>query len=673
MIKPIPLNKLVPSPRNVRRSGDPAADLQLKADIEARGLLQNLVVTAARKPRGSFAVEAGGRRLKALKSLAEEGKLAACHEVSCLVIDDDGINAQEASLAENFQHLAMNPADECIAFQRLIDQGSDVEGIARRFGLTSRFVEGRLRLANLAPLVFAALGAGEISFETAKAYAATPDQERQAHVFEQVSRGYGGAHPDSIRRMMTQATASASDRRARFIGEEAYLAAGGRIDRDLFADDQATRWLDIAILERLASEKLAALAGEAAAEAGLAWVRPSLDSWIGPDQTEGLRRVPLAAPELSDEEKARNDDLDRELEELSLRLEDEDLDPAERQVGEARLEALQSEIRAISDKPPAMDEEARACIGTFLILDEAGRPKLHNSYYSCVAPDEPGDGEDGPTEPAPAIGAGQKRNGGLSQRLVDELSIQRRDILSVHVASDPGLALDLAIFLMVDREAGYSTEKSGSSLVAIPPQEPVFGFKTPEAAATVARAEAEEKLDRSWTGGETKADRFDAFRMLPEEARAAWLGHAVARTLEASLNLPGERLCRFHDHLGELIGIDVARWWRPAAANFFDRVPKSVMLSALDEVGGPALASRYALAKKAELAQSCERIFAGDFIAEVKVKDAAVRWLPGPMRFAGSAEADLGAQEGPASTGGPANSSAAEAAPDGDAPVEAAA
>ena len=62
MIRTIPLNRLVPSPRNVRRSVDEQADLQLKADIQARGLLQNLVVTAAAKPRGRFAVEAGGRR-----------------------------------------------------------------------------------------------------------------------------------------------------------------------------------------------------------------------------------------------------------------------------------------------------------------------------------------------------------------------------------------------------------------------------------------------------------------------------------------------------------------------------------------------------------------------------------------------------------------------------------
>ena len=646
MIRTIPLNKLVPSPRNVRRSVDEQADLQLKADIEARGLLQNLVVTSAAKPRGSFAVEAGGRRLKALQGLAAEGKLPKTHEVYCLVIEGGPAAAQEASLAENFQRLTMNPADECVAFQQLIEQGSDVEGIARRFGLTVRFVEGRLRLASLAPVVFEALGAGEISLDVAKAYAATPDQERQAYVFEQMSRGYGAAHPDSIRRMMTQATASATDRRARFVGEEAYVAAGGRIERDLFADDAATRWLDVAILERLACEKMEALASQAAAEAGLGWVRPTLDSWIGGSQTQGLRRVPVATPPLTDEESAAVDALEGEIEDLALGLEDEEASVEARDEAEAKIRELSDRIDAIVNKPPVIDDELKPRVGAFLMLDELGRPRLDAGFYAEVTADSESaapDIESGgmPSEPSEK----PVRSAGLSQRLIDELAMQRRDILAVHIAADPGLALDLAIFLMIDREAGYSSEKSGSSLVAMPPSNPVLEFKTPDAPATIARAEATEALDRSWAEGKTRAERFDAFRALAEEARAAWLGHAVARTLEASLNLAGQRHCGFHDHLGQLLGIDVARWWRPTGTNYFDRVPKSVTLAALAEIGGPVLAARYAGAKKAELAQSCERIFSGDFIAEVEVKEAALAWVPEVMRFASPAPAAAEAED----------------------------
>jgi ParB family chromosome partitioning protein len=191
---------------------------------------------------------------------------------------------------------------------------------------------------------------------------------------------------------------------------------------------------------------------------------------------------------------------------------------------------------------------------------------------------------------------------------------------------------------MIDRGLGYSSEKSGSSLVALPPSDPVSGFKTPDAAATRAREQAAEALDRSWTAAHSRAGRFDAFRALPDEARAAWLGHAIARTLEASLNLRGDRGCAFHDHLGRLLGIDVPKWWRPTGANYFDRVRKAMILDALEEVGGPAFASRYAKGKKAELSQSAERIFAGDFIGEVEVKERALAWVPDAMRFAPAPE-----------------------------------
>ncbi len=644
MIRTIPLNKLMPSPRNVRRTIDEQADLQLKADIEARGLLQNLVVAPAKKPKGRFTVEAGGRRFRALACLAEAGKLVADHAVCCLVIDSGPAAAQEAGLAENFQRLAMNPADECLAFQQLIEQGADVEGIARRFGLTVRFVEGRLRLASLAPVVFDALGAGEITLDVAKAYAATPDHERQAFVFEQVSRSYMAQHSDSIRRMMTQATVSASDRRAKFVGEEAYAAAGGRIERDLFSDEDGARWLDIALLERLAAEKLEALAAETAASSGLAFVRPTLESWAGYEVTRGLQRVPLETPPLSDEESAEVEALEAETEELIGQLENEETAEEAREAAEARVREIGVRIEAITAKPPVIPDELKPRVGTFMLLDETGQPHLETSYYVESSDEQEesiesgGSNAGGDRQEAPVVLVEPPvKQVSLSQALADELAIQRRDILAVHVAADPGLALDLAIFLMIDREAGYSSEKSGSSLVALPPSDPVFGFKTPDAAATRARVEAAEALDRSWTAPDTRAGRFDAFRALPDEGRAAWLGHAVARTLEASLNLPGGRTCPFHDHLGRLLGIDVAKWWRPTGANFFDRVPKGVTLAALEEVGGAVFACGYSKSKKAELSETAERIFAGS-VAPKKVKKRALAWLPEPMRFAPAPE-----------------------------------
>jgi ParB family transcriptional regulator, chromosome partitioning protein len=536
----------------------------------------------------------------------------------------------------------MNPADECLAFGRLIEQGADVEGIARRFGLTVRFVEGRLRLSALAPAVFEALGAGEITLDVAKAYAATPDRERQTWVFEQVGRGYSGAHPDSIRRMMTQATATATDRRARFVGEEAYVAAGGRIERDLFSEDQSTRWLDVPLLERLAAEKLEALATDAAAENGLAWVRPTLDNWIGHGHLSGLHHVPVEIAPLSEEEEARIETLDAEIETLAATVDDESVTDEEREAAEAEIESRNDAIRAIVDKPPLLDQEARAVAGTFLLLGDNGQPRLHTSFYQEQAPDEHEEDEPDPgRSPAQFDGGAEGGQAAatparpvLSQRLKEELSMQRRDILAANVAAAPDLALDLAVFLMVDPIDGYVSERSGSSLFARRPTDPVLDFRTPDAPATIALERIADGLDRTWAAHDTRAERFDAFRARCDEARAAWLAHAVARTLEVSLGGGNGGGCEFHDHLAQLLDIDVAQWWRPRASTWFDRVSKSLALEALAEIGGPAFAARYAKAKKAELSETCERIFAGEFVGEVEVKQVALSWLPAAMRFA---------------------------------------
>ncbi len=639
MIKTIPLNRLVASSGNVRRSSDAQADAELKADIESRGLLQNLVVTSLARPRGRFAVEAGERRRRALQSLADEGKLPHDHPVSCLVVDNAG--AQEASLAENFQRLAMNPADECLAFQQLVEQGSDPEAIARRFGVTVRFVEGRLRLADLAPPVFEALGAGEIGLDIAKAYAATADRERQAHVFEQVSRSYMAHHPDTIRRMMTSATLGAGDRRVLFVGEEAYVAAGGRIERDLFSDEGEVRWLDVPLVERLAAEKLEAIAEDRKAEAGLAWVRALPGDWIGYGDTEGLRRLDLESPSLTDEEAAELDLLESEVAGLAGTIDDGDADPAARDMAERRTREISDRMDAIVSKPPVLPGELKGLAGAFLLLDRNGRAILDTRRFveETLDPDEAEADEDVPVGEHKAAST-------LSRRLTKELSMQRRDILAVHVAADRDFAFDLAAFLIADGRSNHGFEPSGSSLRSASPSDPAPDHQLPGLAAPLALSAADEALDRSWTTGNSRAERFDAFRALPEAARRLWFSLGIGRTLEASANVAGPHGCAFHDHLGQLLGIEVSKWWRPVAATYFDRVPKSMALEALGQVGGTELANRYAKLKKAELAEACERIFAGDVIAEAEVKAAALAWVPEAMRFAGGASFGAPAPDG---------------------------
>ncbi len=317
MIQTVKLAKLVLSEINVRKTNESIE--QLAADIAARGVLQNLVVTSVRKPRGAFAVIAGGRRLRALTMLAERGDIdPAQFDVPVLVLAGDDTALSEASLAENFQHLAMSPADECRAFQHFLTGNDDIDGVANRFGVTRRFVEGRLRLAKLAEPIFAALASGKITLDLAKAYASTESHDKQLLVWGQ----YGNssyASADSIRRVIANEAMSSTDPVALLVGADAYVAAGGTIDRDLFSDN-ADRWLAPEIAQNLAAAIMEAEATRIGDEQGLAWIRPiaGTSTW---EAARDLFRVQLPEAPIAEADIARLDTLTDRLDELETEME----------------------------------------------------------------------------------------------------------------------------------------------------------------------------------------------------------------------------------------------------------------------------------------------------------------------------------------------------------------
>ena len=121
LIREVPLSRLSLAPENVRKTPpDPRADAELKASIAALGLLENLIVRAdepEEKGTDRYAVVAGGRRLKAIQALVEDGVLDADHPVPCLLKSGD-VEPAELSLAENVVRIAMHPADQVVAFPR---------------------------------------------------------------------------------------------------------------------------------------------------------------------------------------------------------------------------------------------------------------------------------------------------------------------------------------------------------------------------------------------------------------------------------------------------------------------------------------------------------------------------------------------------------------------------
>lgn len=635
MIQSVKVKNLSLSKDNVRKSSRETGIDALAASIATQGLLQNLIVTPLKKA-GYFTVKAGGRRLRALQSLIEQGTLPVDHVVPVLVLTDDD-NSVEASLTENFQRVPMNPADESTAFNFLIQKGMTAEDVAKRQGVTTRFVEQRVRLAELAPSVFQALAAGEITLGVAQAYAVTSDIDRQARVFAQMSTSYYGDQPDNIRRAILNGTIKANDAKARFIGRDAYVAAGGRIEGDLFAAEGDENWIDVDLLEDLAGKKLEVAAVELAQAEGLAFVTPIAATHVPYDLERQLHEFHAPARPLSEAESARVEALSAENDQLVEQLEGELTDGTpQAEVANDRLDEIERELESIEESRREIDSAVRAQIGTFVYIGGDGEARVHTRMFSekpVVDPNAPpkvmgganGDGGAGDVEHGPK----------LSATLIDELATQRRQILVAHIASDPAMALDLTIFLMAQNvvfEQNYV--RNHSTLKSSGAQFPIFGFRDEGSMASQTIEDQRQRLDTSWAGHKTMTERFDAFRALDDEVRGSWVAFSIARTLEPSLNVAeGGRSNGFHDHLGRALDIQVEHWWRPTAENFFGRVKKDVMLDALEAIGGPILRGRYKDAKKSDLAATCASLCNGQGIVEAEVREKAAAWLPDAMRF----------------------------------------
>lgn len=262
-----PLADLTPWEGNVRKTNSEHGLDELASSIEAHGLLSSLVV-AREEETGHMVVIAGKRRLAALNKLAEEGKIANDFIVSCQLAEG---NPAELSLAENTVREQMHPADEFEAFRDLIDAGETIPAVAERFGIEQRVVQKRLKLARVSPAVIEAFREGDLNLEQVMAFSISNDGPRQDRVLQGL-RDHNN-DPSDIREALTEGELTAADTTVKFVGIEAYEAAGGATRRDLFCtDDEGVFIQDAELLQRLKAEKLEAAKRDLMAE-GWGWVK----------------------------------------------------------------------------------------------------------------------------------------------------------------------------------------------------------------------------------------------------------------------------------------------------------------------------------------------------------------------------------------------------------------
>lgn len=653
-VRPIPLDRLrLSTLYNVRTTQD--APIEPLADsIAAKGLLQNLIAVA--EDDGWHGVCAGGRRLAALRLNAERGLIAPDAPVACIVVE--AAEARIVSLAENYARSIMNPADEARAFADLIDEGRTAAEVAATFGVTERHVRARQRLGRLAAPVMAAFAQRAMTIEQAQAFAVVDDACRQEAVFAVWSkaatweRGAG-----AIKRLMTDARIGLDSALGRFVGREAYEAAGGAVDEDLFSEDV---WLaDAELVTRLATARLEAAANLEVA-AGWKWSAIMLEAnyqLIG-----GLRRIYPEEVALSEAELAR-------WEEIQAQIDDEDLSDEDA----ARLEAA---LEALEDKTRQYTEAQKAAAGVAVFVTRAGALGFERGLQRSedIAPAakpapaadrEPDEGDEPGTGAVVTIGEddavrGGARGGGkeggardpYSAALRDDMRTVLKGALQVAVAEDPALALDLLQFHAVMAARSSYGFREGVLALSLSDQTARLrgadGWRYDEETADLPAA----RVDGAWAAEPGVAARFAAFRRLSAADKAALTAAAVAQGLQAVL--PADDGYDEKPRIGLTAGLarmaqpEVRRIWRPNKDNFLSRVSKAVLLEIIEATLGADEARRSMGAKKGELVALLHGAF-NEEAGRRRWDDAARQrldfWVPAPMRHDGVGGPVAGAGE----------------------------
>jgi len=645
IIRDVPLTKLVPSEKNVRRTGREAGIEELAASIAAHGLLQSLsvrpVLDADGAETGKFSVVGGGRRLAALKLLAKRKTIAKSYAVPCLINEGD---EEEVSLAENVVRVSLHPADQFEAFKRLADEhGFGAEEIAARFGVTPHVVRQRLRLGAISPKLMQVYRDGGLTLDQLTAFAISEDHARQEQVYDNLS---WNKEPHVIRRMMTETHVRAADRRTIFVGADTYTEAGGVILRDLFVEDGGGYFEDAALLDRLALEKLEKIAEDIRAE-GWKWAQAFIDF----PHAHGLRRYYPQPAELSPEDQQRLDAAQAESDALNEQYDGTEELPDEI---DAKLGELEAEIERLLERQYVYEADAIARSGVFVVLNHDGTARIERGFVrpEDEAPEPEAEAEDDPgysvTEDGEIVADAQPgsdtetaededtdESKPLSDLLIRDLTAHRTLGLRLALGDNPDVAL-IAITHALAAQTFYRGHDEGTCLDIRPTSTPLGGHADGIEDTEAGKALADRHAAWAARMPQDAGELWGFVVSLDQDSRMSLFAHCASLTVFA-VKQPWDRKPRAlatADRLAQAVSLDMTVHWRPTVRSYLGRVTKVQIAEAVREGVSDEAAHRMAGMKKQAMAEAAEQLLAG------------TGWLPVLLRTPEGAHAADGAEGG---------------------------
>jgi len=471
------------------------------------------------------------------------------------------------------------------------------------------------------------------------AFTVSGDHERQEQVFERLAQSYS-KEAYVIRRMMTEGAVRASDKRAQFVGLDAYEEAGGTILRDLFQGDDGGWLQDVSLIDSMVAQKLREEAAGVQAE-GWKWVEVAPDFAYG--HVYGLRQLRGEPTPLTPEEDAARAALQAEYD----GLEAEHAGAEELPEGvDARLAELETALASFEARPLAFDPAEVARAGAFVSIDGSGALRVERGYVRPkdelpIEPEVPVEshaqdevraaeasleGDDPSTvqgEPEPDEDEGLTP---ISDRLMTELTAHRTLALRHALGERPDVAflaalhaLSITLFYRYGADTCLELELKSVS----------FGTQAPGLNDSVS-AKAVAERHQAWIAALPKepGQLWDTLQGWESDSRSALLAHCVALSVNAVHETWSHRprALAHADRLAQAVDLDMAAaGWTPTVDTFLGRVTKARILGAVCEAKGERAAARIAHLKKGEMADQAEALLAGS------------GWLPEPLRTPGCA------------------------------------
>ena len=174
----LPIYKVEPNPNQPRQDFDEEELQNLSDSIAEHGVVQPL--TVRQLSSGYYQIIAGERRWRA-------ARMAGLSDIPAVIIEADDKKAMELALIENLQRQDLNPVEEALGYQSLIQEyGLTQEEAAKRVGKSRPAVANALRLLGLCPEVMEYLRGGDLSAGHARAVLTLKSEKKQLEAAKKI-------------------------------------------------------------------------------------------------------------------------------------------------------------------------------------------------------------------------------------------------------------------------------------------------------------------------------------------------------------------------------------------------------------------------------------------------------------------------------------------------------